>query len=1142
MRKLAVLVALLLAAFAMAQDYRGSLEGTVTDATDAVVPGVAIVVQNESTNAALKTETNSRGNYLAPLLEPGEYTVTAEARGFKKLMKKSVTVRTGEKLTFDIRMEVGATSESVEVKAEVPLVETASANMAQIVDRRFLDSLYLSNRSPLAMLSLTPGVEGGGKKFTDSTQQEFTIQGGGGVKGNNEITLDGASVVVPRQGGTIAASPSGDAVEEMRIQSTMFDAAYGHSNGGVVAFASRGGTNTPHGSFEGFYRNSALNANSWLNNKRGLGKPDDSRQFYSGAFGGPIWLPKIYNGKNRTFFFTSVQYDKTQGGSTYSGRTFTDLERKGDFSQTLNGQGAKLTIYDPFSTVVTGSTATRQPFAGNIIPASKLDNAGKTMAAGFPLPNISGPAQIGAYNWVSQGTSNEPARQISTRVDQMINSSHKLFGRFNYINYDRRYSQIPAGMLRAPVGGEPNDDLRNMYSVSLNSDHVLTPTLIASMRYIVNRYDSSTVFRNSYVSLKSLGLPDIISQNAALQAWPRLDLGSNTITMGNRLKARANDSHGFNPSASKLTGAHSTRFGADIRIVNWNEVSPDYSGAGQFSFSDRFTRSDPFKSDTGKTTGASLVSLLLGTPDSGSLGGATPYSLRSYYYAFYVQDQWKISKKVTLSYGLRYEIETPYTERYNRLAYGFDYTSPSPVKVPGVDLRGGLLFAGVNGSSRYEGQVDTNNFAPNIGIAWQIRQGTVLRAGYGLFYASSLGNMDTGFRIPPTFDLNAPYVGTTDSGATPYTTFANPYPNGIQAPSGNKDGLAARYGNSLSFVTQGRVLPYAQQWQGGLQQSLPGKTRLELAFVRMLSVKGLESFNLNEKPDKYLALGAAENIQVPNPFYNILPSSTSLGSSKNTAQKNLWTAYPQFTSLSQGGSNTHVAVYHAVEVNLEKRLGNGLSVLSSLTLSKLMENNITSLVNERHYRTVGELDRPYTFNLAAVYDLPFGMGRAFLNGRGLGSRLLGNWTLSARTVFRGGNPMSVSDANGRPIRLRNAAKSDSVSDRLGDRIDPKTGAVLNPYFDITAFQSLPTQYTIAPDPPQLSELRTPSAKTLDASIIKRFQLHERWRFEARMDASAVLNQPLWNAPGTDMTNKATFGVIPSAGGNRNIQLAFRTIF
>jgi hypothetical protein len=217
-------------------------------------------------------------------------------------------------------------------------------------------------------------------------------------------------------------------------------------------------------------------------------------------------------------------------------------------------------------------------------------------------------------------------------------------------------------------------------------------------------------------------------------------------------------------------------------------------------------------------------------------------------------------------------------------------------------------------------------------------------------------------------------------------------------------------------------------------------------------------------------------------------------------------------------------------------------VLSSLTLSKLMENNLTSLVNERHYRSVGDLDRPYTFNLAAVYDLPFGTGRAFLNGKGIGPRLLGNWTISARTVFRGGNPMSISDSNGRPIRLRNAAKSGSVSDRLGDRTDPVTGKVLNPYFDTTAFQSLPSQYTIAPDPPTLPELRTPSAKTLDASIIKRFQLHERWRFEARMDASAVLNHPLWDEPGTDMTKQSTFGVIPSAGGNRNIQLAFRTIF
>ncbi len=1125
-----------------AQEYRGSILGRITDATGAVVPGVSITVVNEGTNVPSATRSNDEGNYLVPLLEPAVYTITLESAGFRKLARSGVTVRTGDRLTLDFQLELSVTSESVTVTGDVPLLETSSADIAQVIDRRFMDLLYVSNRNPLSLISLTPGVQGGGGSFASSGQHSFSVNGGGAGSGNNEVTVDGASVVMPRQGGSIATSPSGDTVEELRVQTTMFDAAYGHSNGGVVTYATRSGTNAPHGSFEYFYRDKALNANSWLNNKRGLPRGDDSRKFWSGAVGGPVWLPKLYDGRNRTFFFTSVQHEFNSSPNTYSARVPTDLERQGDFSQTVNSQGGALTIYNPWSTTVSGTTVNRQPFAGNRIPSSLINATGQAIMNAYPKANLSVPAQVGLYNWVAPGGSQVPSTQISQRMDQVVSGKQRLFGRFGFMKYLTQFPELPKGLYSAPIGGNPNGDFRHFYTASLNDDYMFGPTAILSVRYNFARYWSDTWFAGNYLDPHELKLADVIIANQIRPAWPNIQMGEGMIAFGHRFKTRANDSHALVPTLTKLAGAHSLRFGFEARQVSWNENSPDTHAGGYFTFNAGFTQSDPQQSAAAKTSGTSMAGLLLGIPASGDISGPTPYALRSYFYAGYVQDDWKIGRTLTLNFGLRWELETPYTERFDHLFYGFGYNIANPVKVPGVNMRGGPLFAGVGGNPRRNGNLDLNNLGPRFGFAWQVRPGTVLRGGYGLFYASNIGNLDTTVNIPSTFSRNVTYISSQDRGFTPYTTLANPFPNGVMQPPGNSLRTASLLGQGVSFLAPGRVLPYAQQWQVGIQHSLPSQIRVEANFVRQLSLKGLEGFSLNEKPDAYLALGTQENTQVPNPFYGILPAETSMGSSKTIAQRQLWLAYPQYTGVTQNASNTRKTVYHAVQVSVEKRLTHGLSLLWNYTGSKMIENNITSLVNTRHYRTISDLDTPHVMNLAFVYDLPFGPGRPLVSQGGVVGKIIGGWSLSSRFHYESGNPLSISDSNGRPIRIRNAAKSGPIVDRIGDRLDPATRQVLNPYFDITAFASLPTQYMVSPEPPVFGELRSPPSRGLAASLIKRVRVNERLSFDARLDASGVTNTPNWGEPGTDMRNKATFGVISTAGGARAMQLAFRAVF
>lgn len=357
----------------------------------------------------------------------------------------------------------------------------------------------------------------------------------------------------------------------------------------------------------------------------------------------------------------------------------------------------------------------------------------------------------------------------------------------------------------------------------------------------------------------------------------------------------------------------------------------------------------------------------------------------------------------------------------------------------------------------------------------------------------------------------------------------------------------------MRFLRQGRVLPYTQQWQFGIQQALPSQIRLEVAFLRQLSVKGValpgqnmqsvQAFNLNEMPAAYLSLGVQQNLQVPNPFYGILPAATGLGSSRTVAQKQLWLAYPQFTSVTVDGGNTVNAVYQRAQLNMEKRLTHGLSILFNWSISKLMLNNMVSMVNaQANIRGISSMDTPHVVNLAFAYDLPFGPGRRLLPQRGPLGKIIGGWALSGTFSYASGQPMGVSDTNGRPIAISDPALSGPTEKRLGDQLDPVTRQVLNPYFKTTVWQSLPTQYMISPEPPYLSYLRSPDNKIANASLVKRVQVKERLNITMRLDASGVFNTPNWGNPSTNLANKATFGVINSASGNRKAQVALRVAF
>ncbi|MEK7404952.1 MAG: carboxypeptidase regulatory-like domain-containing protein [Acidobacteriota bacterium] len=1118
-----------------AQEYRGTVRGRVLDPSGAAVAGAGIDITNEGTNFTTRTTSNELGNYQVPFLLPGNYTVKVEQPGFKKIRQGGVRVSLNTQVTLDITLELGTAAETITVTASPPLLNTAGADLGQVLDRTYVSMVAVSlTRNVVNLAQLAPGVTGGTGSPTSNAQSNISVSGGGSTRGRNEFLVDGIPNTVPVGGGIIVFVPSVDSVDEVKVHNTLFDAAYGHSNGGAVSITTRGGTNQLHGGLYDFKRWRALNANTWTNNRLGLRKPPVSYNQWGYTVAGPVWLPWLYDGRNRTFFSTSLERDNDKRDLSIQGRAPTELERQGDFSQTRNRIGGTLGLYDPATTTVSGSTATRQAFPGARMPASRLSPVGAAVLRTYALPNLPDEAQIGRYNWAVATVYAVTQGVLSARVDHQLSERHRLFGRFSRLAREESFPPPFPGINDAPVGGGSMEHLiRHFYNEALDDTIVLSPRFVVSLRYGFARrldaYDRGIGFDPA-----QLRLPEFLLRNQTVRGSPIFRLGEGTATIGTSLGGSANDLHAFLATFNKLVGRHSLKFGVDYRLVRWNQNSPGSAAAGDFTFSPVFTQADPFTARSADQSGTAMASLLLDAPASGSLGYNSPLSMQNHYVAGFLQEDWKLSSRLTLTFGLRYELETPYTERYNRVSFAFDGNARLPVQAPGLELRGGILFAGVDGHPRREGRTDRNNFGPRFGFAFSPSSRMVVRGGYGLFYSGQaynsgfLGNVGV-------FNAVTPYVGSIDNGATLHTTLADPFPNGLRPPLGSSAGLMAQAGDSLTFFDQSRVSPYNPQWQFGIQREFPSQILVEAAYMGMLSLKQFESFNLNEKPDRYLAQGAAENTRAPNPFLGVFPATSVLGQGTTITQGRLWVAFPQFTSLSVEGANTGRAIYHALQLKVDKRLTRGLNFLWHYTRCKLIDNNTTSIVNERHYRSVSGQDQRDIMKLAFTYQLPLRFAGP------VWKQVLGGWSLSGFLTLASGGPLSISQANGRPIRQRNAAKSGPVVERLGDQRDA-TGRVLNPYFDITAFAPLPNQYTVPPEPPYFDELRAPGARALNASIFKSFPLRERLRLELRLDAQGLTNTPNFGAPGTNMSNAATFGVISSAGGSRAMQASARLAF
>ncbi|MCL5745851.1 MAG: TonB-dependent receptor [Acidobacteria bacterium] len=1141
-----------------AQSDTAQIVGRVTDASSAVVPSAQLSVTNEETGIKRETISNESGNFVVPLLPPGTYRIKVEKTGFRPLIRSGVVLQVDQVARIDFVMELGAVSESINVVAEVPLLSSETSSLGQVIDHQKIADIPLNGRSPFRLVQLTPGilsVPSTNGQFNDipvNTVNDSMISINGGRRFSNEIMIDGIPSTTGYEN-LVTTIPSVDATQEFKVQSSNLSAEWGRLGGGVINVSTKSGTNALHGSLFEFLRNSAADANEFFNKSAGKDKPPFRMNQYGFSAGGPIMLGRLYDGRNRTFFFADYQGSRWRQGDVFITTVPTQLEKSGNFTQTLNTAGAMIQVYDPVTTRPDPNRPgqyVRDAFPGNIIPVSRMDPVARKVVTFYPEPNTAGNPFTHQNNFVSNASRGIDQANYSVRGDHNISERHRIFGRVAALRTTLAQPDYFANPATSGPGANGNLRLHN-YTAALDNTVTFSPSMVMSVRYGFARFFWGRPTRSFGFDQTTLGFPASLVSQFSFPVFPAITVEGYAAAGGSGIIFTGQDTHSLISSLNKVTGRHNIKVGADVRLRRMNTNSVSAAG-GSYSFTRVMTRG-PDPNVLTANAGVGLASLLLGTGASGSVNTASGSSLQNWYYAGYVQDDIRLSNTFTLNVGLRYETESPYTERRNQLAW-FDFNQPSPLSNSQFpNLTGGLHFAGTSGDDRYVFDWEKKHFAPRAGFAYTVRPKTVIRGGAGLFYApleNALGG--EGFSPNPGFSATTTYVGTQDT-LTPYYYLSNPYPSGLNRPVGSSMGAATYAGQSIQVWDSHPSTPYVWQWNLDVQQQLPGSMLIDLAYSGSRGVKLAQQRQFDAIPPSALPQGTGLQQLVNNPFASSI--ATGPLSQARVALRQLVLPYPQFTGINVVNSTSANSIYHSMALKLEKRFGAGVSVLLSYTVSKLISdagNGVGNLgtatdagldstfqnpYNLRAERSISEIDTPQSLTVSYVVALPFGPHKALLgSASGLAGKLLEGWQLGGVTSFRRGFPLMLSapvvGVGNRPNSTGRSAQLPSSRSRSEE---------IRKWFDTSAF-TLPSPFTYGNVSRTLPDVRGPSLTNIDLSLFKDNTIRERVKLQVRAEAFNLLNTPHFWLPNTTFGN-LQFGQISSTTGfPRVLQFALKLTF
>lgn len=1192
---LGMLLAVLISHPALAQTFAGSIAGTVTDATGAVVAGAQLQLENTVINDVRAQTSTEHGGYLFTNLLPGTYKISVTAGGFKAFVRSEMILPASTAAVVNIQLEVGGTQETVTVSAgRAVLVDTASASTSITIDSQMLQSLPNNTLQPLNFVFNLAGTTESVANYMSTRsgtvdQNTSTFGLNGGRTAEALILVDGASSTAIDWGGMMV-SPIQDSVQEQQIVQNVYDAQYQRGGSGVVTLVTRGGSNDFHGEVYDFMRNNGFDANSWSNKFYGGSRGKFHRNQFGGNIGGPILKSQ------HLYFFGAYEALRQPGTWGFVATVPSEAERTGDFSNSLDPNGKPLVIYNPFSThLVTDSQGksyyTRDPFPGNKIPAALIDKTGQAIANLYGKPTQAGDNGTNANNFFKQAGDESSNDKFDWRIDWAQSEKHRLFARMS----DRvRQNYTPPCFFC--TGEEPAN---GTYAIAEGANRgvqvVLNDTISPNSKWVFDTYGAFTRWFEGQTQVgygksdpSMIGLPADLFQIRMLpvvRASGYSQMGAEYSSYDRYVRYL---STGIINITRQFT-RHTVKFGFnyDVSMINHRENAP-----GIFDFSGQMSGCDPHLNELGEvdgaceatigsgTSGSAIADMLLGT-GSGSTKIFMDPAMSAHAFGMYGQDDWRVTPKLTLSAGLRYENQRPATERHNRIAL-FNTNAVNPISTAyGSTLRGAFEYAGVNGRGRNAWEADNKNFGPRLGAAYRFTDKLVGRLGGGIFYgpASAMLSFDREGQSPGYNSLTN-WVGSQDSnGYIPTNLVSNPFPNGINQPTGNAEDGSTFVGFNVSqmWPKQSHPTGIMYQWSSDLQYQVLPHAVFEIGYTGVRGrhlMYGNPNLDFDQLPTSQLALGSKLDDLVDNPFYGIVDPGSAIGG-EQVPYHRLLRPYPEFTQLqatrSFGGANSQ---FDAMNAEFNYSFHNGLTSITTFQWSKALDNGSEALLGwtvggswRDSYNTkldygLSTHDRPTSFAEMWVYQLPYGTGRRFGATAPLPVRLIaGGWNVSGVIRLASGYPLFTPVALGWNPLSNYGFPGDGLPNLVGNP-KPKHRDK-DHWFNNDAFQGLsssgdgslvscgqdancqPFNYQYGNEPQHYSSLREAATKNLDLGIGKEFRF-ERVRAEFRTDFLNAFNHPIyggaWNINSHFGWGADVGQVTGTRNDPRNIQMALKVSF
>jgi hypothetical protein len=1156
----------------------GSLSGHVVDTTGAPVQAAQVDIVNDATHETTTVKANGAGYYLFPPLTPGTYTINASAPTFARVTVKSLKLDVSGSRTVDLTLKPGAQTQDVTVTATQPEIVTDVPDRGNVIESQFVENTPLNIRNPLQLVNFAQGVTAYNSESGNNDQSEAytnTFRINGGKLATTESLLDGGANTTLYDYNAVASVPQVDAIQEFKVLTTAYSAEWGRTSGGVVTFATKPGGDVIHGSVYEYIRNSDTDANTFGNDQTHpvTPKPHFERNQFGFAAGGPITLPRHYHDAgHRSFFF--ITYEGLRQSSAAAATPYTvptALERQGDFSQTRDSNGNLIVIYDPSTTTLqpVGSTACtttpvtagqtvycRSPFPGNKIPTADLDTAGMKLINSYPLPNRAGQGSSSVNDFLPSYTTSSTQTTVDLRIDHKFNDKHSIFGhwdRFQRFNY---FGDPYANGLSPTANHQrlPGDN------TMLNHTWVISPNLVLNHFFVYAHQESNRIPETLGYNPTTLGFNANTIAGLPSTTFPAITSASRLSALGPQsgLEADGGGTYQYAGSLIYLKGKHTFKFGGDYRyLVLDYHVNQLLSIAGNSDFTGG-PNTATLSSATEADSGSGIADILLGTGTVTS--GITPaFHLTHPYFALYAEDEYHITPKLTLNYGLRYTVEYPDAEQNNGYQY-LNLTSPSPLSAQVSSLgalTGGPGFVGVNGVGRRVETTQYANFDPRLGFAYRLDQKTVIRGGFGVFHAPSWVNLGN--------PASQGYTATTVSnpaqanGVTPQYNMDNPFPKGLNQVTGNSLGLDTNLGLAIGGYVRTQKISYSNQWSIDIQRQLPYNFVVTAGYVGNSGVHLYVPINYNQLPDADLAQGSSLTALVNNPFYGVITNATSPLSSTSVQSYRLQLPHPQFQTMTAYGVGAGHSDYEAMQLSVEHRFSQGLAILFAYTHSKMLDNVGDYFLSggfQDNYcpqcdRSISQQDLPDVIRISGQYELPFGRGKAFVN-QGKLAQIVGGFSIGSFFTFDDGAPQQITQTansststnvfgGGSTLRPNVTGVSTKVPGGRHIIIGGPIGT-LSPYFNPLAFTPA-APYTFGNARRYQESIRLPGTENFDMLAERRIQFHEPYSVLLRFEAFNAFNHVQFSGLNT-VIGSSSFGSLSPTQANspRSLQASVRVAF